>query len=255
MKKIYTLGLCLFAALAVSAQVSVTFQVDVTNYSAETTIAEAGMRVGGTFSTLGGTVDGTDMVDWSPGDVSSAMTDDGDGIWSITVDFPEDQIGEQLLFKFVNGDWGTNEGGDGQGIASGSSDDCGVDDGDGNINRTMNIPSEDVVVQYCYDSCKTCNGGNPFVSINERMAAKLDLSVAPNPTQNATNFLYTIPTRETVNITIFNTVGAVVSNVVTATQDAGTYQVAADMSALDNGVYIYRMQVGNITTHGQLVKQ
>lgn len=255
MKKIYTLGLCLIAALTASAQVSVTFQVDVTNYSEETTIAEAGMRIGGTFAANEGTAGGNEMVDWSPSDANSAMTDEGDGLWSITVEFPEAKVGEQLLFKFVNGDWGTNEGGETSGIAKGTSEDCGVDDGAGNINRTLTIPDGNQTLTYCYDSCKTCDGGDPVLGINDRMAAQLNLSIAPNPTKSATNFFYTIPTREAVSITVYNMVGEEVSTVVRATQEAGTYQVGADLSTLQNGVYLYRMQVGGMTTHGQIVKQ
>jgi len=252
MKKIYLLSFCFLIAVAVSAQVQITFKVDVNNYDDNTAIAENGMRVGGTFATLSGTVDGNDMSDWSPGDDYSAMTDEGDGIWSITVEFPAEQIGEELLFKFVNGDWGTNEGLDGSGIATGG---CGVDDGAGNINRTLTIPDANTGYQFCFDSCKTCDGSDPILGINDKVAKELNLSVAPNPTKDLAQFYYALPTREMVTITIYNTVGAEVATVVNGTQTPGSYTMSADLSGLDNGIYIYRMQVGSRATHGQLVKQ
>lgn len=255
MKKIHTLVFFFFSTVAVSAQVNVTFQVDVSNYSTEITIAETGMRIGGTFATLAATNQGASMVDWTPSDLTSAMTDEGDGVWSVTVQFPEEQVGEELLFRFVNGDWGNNEGGAGSGIARGSSADCGVDDGFGNINRTFSIPTQDEILQFCYDSCKTCNGENPYLGINQNIAVQWNLSVVPNPTHSATHFCYTLPVRKPVRITLYNMVGTVVRHVVSTTQDAGTYQVGADMTGLENGMYLYRMQIGNVAIHGQLVKQ
>ncbi len=63
MRKIYTLALALFVAATVSAQVTVTFKVDVTNYLAQDGVElnENGMRVGGDFTDQGASV-----ANWSP---------------------------------------------------------------------------------------------------------------------------------------------------------------------------------------------
>ena len=113
MKKLLTL---LFAAALSSvalAQTSVTFtvMVDVTDYVAGgATIAANGLRVGGTFGALGATSNGRTMADWNPTDSGSAMTNMGNNVWSKTITFPATAVGQNLLFKFVNGNWGTNEG-------------------------------------------------------------------------------------------------------------------------------------------------
>ncbi|MGA1364730.1 MAG: hypothetical protein ACO31C_07290, partial [Schleiferiaceae bacterium] len=88
MKKTLTLAAALVASAAF-AQVSVTYKVDITDYlGAGNTLGANGMRVGGNFADQGATTGGNAMVNWSPSDANSAMTDEGNNIWSITVDYP-----------------------------------------------------------------------------------------------------------------------------------------------------------------------
>lgn len=252
MKKIYILSLALMMAVAVSAQVSVTFKVDVTNYAAAEEIKAEGMRIGGNFTTVGGTLaDETAVPDWSPSNAACAMTDEGDGMWSITIVYPETAIGTEQLFKFVNGDWGTNEGGGTSAIASGG---CGVDDGGGNINRTFEIPSNNVTLSYCYDSCKTCSGADPILSVASPVNVT-NMTVYPNPTTNNATFSYTLNKSERVTISIYNLLGEEVSTVFSGNLNAGTYSVETSIANLESGIYIYKMQVGASSTQGQIVKQ
>jgi len=125
MKKIYNLALLVLFAFAANAQVNVTYSVDVTEYiAAGGTIANNGIRIGGDFGSQGASNNGNTMSDWNPTDANSALTDMGNNVWSITVTYAAP--GATQSYKFVNGDWGMNEGTDeGSTIAS---DGCGVDE-------------------------------------------------------------------------------------------------------------------------------
>lgn len=248
MKKIYIMTLALFVAAVVSAQVTVTYKVDITNYLTGdgVELSENGMRIGGDFTTQGASI-----ADWSPSDASCAMTDEGDNVWSISVEYPAESIGNTQSFKFVNGDWGTNEGGETSGIVTGG---CGVDDGSGNINRQLEIPSNNISLTYCYDSCKTCAGDDALVGMNEIKSVE-NLSVFPNPTTDVTSFKYTLNNENRVEIRVFDMLGKEVAVVFNGTLQAGTYQVDAELGNLENGVYTYQMRIGEEVTSGQILKQ
>ena len=82
------------------------------------------------------------------------MTNSGNNIWTITVTYADTSVGKTQQYKFVNGNWGQNEGGTGSAIVTGN---CGVDDGGGNINRTLVIPAASSNLSYCWDQCSsTC---------------------------------------------------------------------------------------------------
>ncbi|MFY0673767.1 MAG: T9SS type A sorting domain-containing protein [Bacteroidia bacterium] len=254
MKKIYIMTLALFVAAVVSAQVTVTYKVDITNYLTGDGVElnENGMRIGGNFTTVGGALaDGTAVSDWAPANAECAMTDEGDNVWSISVVYQADAIGTTQLFKFVNGDWGTNEGGETSGIATGG---CGVDDGAGNINRELVVPSNNISLTYCYDSCSACDGSDALVSMNEIKSVE-NLSVFPNPTTDVTTFKYTLNNENRVVISVFDMLGKEVATVFNGNLSAGTYQVDAELNTLENGVYTYQMRIGEEVTTGQILKQ
>jgi hypothetical protein len=146
-----------------TSQINVTFNVDITDYLASgNTLGPNGIRIGGNFATNSVTLpNGTPMVDWTPSDATSAMTNiAGTNIWTITVSyatlpFPSADIVQS--YKFVNNDWGTNEGTDPSSqIAIGG---CGDNDGGGNINRILTISdfTADIVLSYCWDKCTSCS--------------------------------------------------------------------------------------------------
>jgi hypothetical protein len=164
------------AAFGAQAQVTITFKVDVTNYLAGgATVGANGFRVGGNFADQAGTNGSNPMVNWTPSNEFSAMTDQGNNIWAISVTYPSASVGLTQLYKFVNNDWGTNEGLAGSTIATGG---CGVDDGGGNINRTLVIPASDATLEFCWDACTTC-----ATSVKSSVINKLALS--PNPASSS----------------------------------------------------------------------
>ena len=240
MKRITTL-LFLCASSFGFSQVNVTYQVDITNYlGAGNTLAPTGIRVGGDFTTQGATV-----ADWTPSDASAALTDMGANIWSITVEYPATSIGNTQMYKFVNGDWGMNEGTD-PGTTIGI-DGCGLDDGGGNINRQLVIPAADVTYTFCWDSCFQCNGDAPTASLTDDVFSAL--SVTPNPSVDVVTFSFE-DVLDNVSIQIYDLAGKLV-----ARQEATNGSALVNITALQSGSYIYRLTTtSGASTSGKIVK-
>ena len=237
MKKTLTLAAALVASAAF-AQVSVTYKVDITDYlGAGATLGANGMRVGGNFADQTATVGGNAMVNWSPSDANSAMTDEGNNIWSITVDYPASAVGAQHFYKFVNNDWGTNEGTDpASTIATGG---CGVDDGAGNINRTITVPSANAAFLYCFDACLQCDGTSPVLSIEKNEVVAL--TVSPNPTTGAVSLEFSARAAGFAGINVVNILGQSVMSFERAVE-AGVNTLNADLNVA-NGTYFVEVTV------------
>jgi hypothetical protein len=249
MKKILTLLALTGATLFGSAQVNVTYRVDITNYlSGGATLAANGMRVGGNFTDLATTV-----AQWNPTDTTCAMTNLGNNIWSITVSYPTASIGQSQLFKFVNGNWGTNEGTDPNNtLVSGG---CAVADAGGNINRSFTIPASDVTLTYCFDQCVQCDGSSPTgsTSINQ-VSLITEVNVSPNPSNGMVNFNFNLHKEGGIEISIFDLNGKKV--MVNNTQMLmGSNNLKLDISTLEAGFYTYQISSGNdMMSAGKLLK-
>ena len=232
MKNFFTLLLACALATGLQAQVTITYKVDVTNY--DSAIAAEGIRIGGNFAAWSATTGGNAMVDWSPSDANSAMTDEGDGVWSIEVEYPAESIGEEQLFKYVNGDWGMNEGLDSSNIAI---DSCGVDDGAGNINRTFVIPETPTTLIFCWDQCSQCDGSNAILAVEEPKEIA-DLVVFPNPFDNELT-VQAASNNAISSIMITDLAGRVVANI--NGQNRSSVNIATDAYGLTSGLYIVRV--------------
>jgi hypothetical protein len=232
MKKIFTLCAALIFGATAFSQVTVVFAVDVTNYTAAP-IAANGIRIGGNFADHGA----VGVVNWSPSDASCAMMDQGNNIWYTAITFASANIGDTLSYKFVNGNWGTNEGATGSLIAT---DGCGVDDGGGNINRQLVIPATNMIVGKVWEECTDF----VFASLEE---TALNFSVAPNPTEVSTNFTFAAGTEATVSL--FDLSGKLVSTT------TGVEKVTVATENLTSGSYIYSIASGDKVATGKLMKK
>ena len=88
---------------------------------------------------------------------------------------------------------------------------------------------------------------NPLTSIPEvtpGMPSEFILAQNyPNPFNPSTTIRYGLPNRSHVTLTIFNTLGQQVAQLVNTDMTAGYYEVKFDGGGLSSGVYFYRIQV------------
>jgi hypothetical protein len=239
MKRTFTLCAALFIGAVAMAQSTVTFKVDITNYLAGgATLDPTGIRVGGNF-----TDNGSSVANWSPSDATCAMTDLGSNIWSIDVTFPAASAGATLLYKFVNGNWGMNEGTDAANtIGAGG---CGVDDGAGNVNRTLVIPAAATTLTYCWDNCTAlCASGLVENAIS-------NVVVSPNPTTDVATVKFDLNNASDAIFTLFDLTGKVV---MTKTVAAGVSN-AIEVASINAGTYFYNVKAGDNVATGKLIKR
>lgn len=254
MKKIYSFFSVLFITAAMTAQVNVTYMVDITDYlAAGNVLGAGGIRIGGDFEANGGMNGATPMLSWSPADASCAMTDMGSNIWGIVVTYPDTSVGNVQQYKFVNDNWGTNEGTD---VANTiGADGCGSDDGAGNVNRLLTVPAEDLMLQYCWDHCFKCDGSDPIVlGIFDTPTSLGSVTVSPNPVSTNASFNFTLQNASDVTISIFNMMGEEVSSTTSNTSAVGVQSYSVDVTSLPAGSYIYRVVAGEAVTSGNVVK-
>jgi len=69
----------------------------------------------------------------------------------------------------------------------------------------------------------------------------------PNPFNPATTIRYAIPRRAHVTLSVYTTLGQLVTTLVDRVEEAGAHSVKFDGTSLSSGVYFYRLQAGNYT--------
>jgi hypothetical protein len=92
--------------------------------------------------------------------------------------------------------------------------------------------------------------GTP-VSVDDRKETSLlpkDYKLSqnyPNPFNPSSTISYSIPNSDFVTLKIHDLRGSEIETIVSEFQQAGTYYVNFDATRLPNGVYFYRLLVGN----------
>lgn len=69
----------------------------------------------------------------------------------------------------------------------------------------------------------------------------------PNPFNPTTNIEYSIPKAGYVSLKVFNLLGQEVATIFEGNQNAGNYVATFDASKLSSGVYMYRLESGNVS--------
>lgn len=90
---------------------------------------------------------------------------------------------------------------------------------------------------------------NPQVTsteVSELVPTEVELAQNyPNPFNPTTMISFGLPTTESVKLSVYNSVGQLVRNLVNTTKQAGFYTVQFDASTLSSGIYYYRLEVGD----------
>jgi len=67
----------------------------------------------------------------------------------------------------------------------------------------------------------------------------------PNPFKDSTKIKYCLPEKMKVNLTVYNSDGEKIKQLVNQIQAAGTYETSLDGSDFKNGFYYYRLEAGS----------
>ena len=97
-------------------------------------------------------------------------------------------------------------------------------------------------------------GDNPL-GVNEPLpqAPGLELGNYPNPFRDHTTIRYGIAAASSVSLSIYNTYGTLVADLVEASQPAGDYSVSFRAGSLPRGIYFCRLKAGNTMQSKKLV--
>src|SRR5215831_641758 len=150
MKKISTLFTILFASLALMTRaqdVTITFQVDMTDYlTTYGPVSANGIHVAGTFQTEGST---TITTDWDP-TISPVFTLVSGNIYQADIVFPATSAGDVLQFKFLNNDnWGACDTVQECSIPT----DCSINNG----NRAYTLPDVSSIFYAMWNQCPSAS--------------------------------------------------------------------------------------------------
>jgi hypothetical protein len=73
----------------------------------------------------------------------------------------------------------------------------------------------------------------------------------PNPFNPSTTLRYSVPERSNVRLSIFNTLGQTISEIVNGTKEAGYYAHSFNASQFSSGIYFYRIEVTSTQNSGK----
>jgi hypothetical protein len=102
----------------------------------------------------------------------------------------------------------------------------------------------------------TTNGGLTFVDGERRDGVPTEFALAqnyPNPFNPSTTIRYALPHTSFVTLTVYNTLGQQVAQLVNEQQQAGYHDVVFRGDGLASGVYFYRIQAGSYVDVKKLI--
>lgn len=100
---------------------------------------------------------------------------------------------------------------------------------------------------------RACANLTLTVGLEEFAAKKLNTKVYPNPMSGYGAITYTLENNTEVSIKIFDIAGKEVLNVFSGNQTAGEHTVNLNVNELNDGIYFYQLQAGDIVTTDKVV--
>ena len=102
------------------------------------------------------------------------------------------------------------------------------------------------------------NGKDPLASGVERVEGTVpkEFSLSqnyPNPFNPSTNIKYSVPARNHVSLRVYNMLGQAVATLFDGVQEAGNYETTFDAANLSSGVYIYKLESGDVSLSKKLI--
>jgi hypothetical protein len=117
--------------------------------------------------------------------------------------------------------------------------------------RKVSLTTSDTIGYPAY-VCPTCLGeigpDNFIVSSEQKTQLKeYSISNFPNPFNPTTKINYSIPIEGIVKITIYNSPGQTVKELVNEFKSIGSYTTEFNGSSLSSGIYYYKIEAGNFS--------
>lgn len=100
------------------------------------------------------------------------------------------------------------------------------------------------------------NNGDPAVGVREVVGTPSEYTLSqnyPNPFNPTTQINYSIPEAVNVSLKVYNTLGQEVALIHEGFQQAGNYAATFNGAGLSSGVYIYRLEAGDIAITKEFV--
>jgi hypothetical protein len=90
---------------------------------------------------------------------------------------------------------------------------------------------------------------------NTEVISQLEFRIKcyPNPVSTSAHILYTISENSKVSLSVYDTYGRIVSELMNEIKNPGEYEVTFDASELTNGIYLVRMKTGDVVTDSKMV--
>ena len=91
------------------------------------------------------------------------------------------------------------------------------------------------------------DGTTSVEEFGNEMPVKFEMSQNyPNPFNPSTRIRFSVPEASNVKLTVYNALGQQVAELANGMMNAGSYEVDWNASALTSGVYVYRLEAGNV---------
>jgi hypothetical protein len=117
---------------------------------------------------------------------------------------------------------------------------------------TMSLATSQIYSSFAFVGTSSAIASVAYQQMNNPGEFRLEQNY-PNPFNPSTTIRYGLPNSSHVTLTVYNTLGQLVVNLVQGVQEAGYHEVRFDGSRLGSGVYLYRIQAGDFVQTRKLL--